>query len=535
MPTDSSMSKTGGAPTSIRKRVVRTLHRNPLLSLMALFLLGVGVVLYSVYGLAVHLNEQNALRYAAQLSDTLFKAGQVYSKEVIARVKPLGVSVSHRHREIHNAIPVPATFSIMLAKKISQGAGPDALRTNLYSDFLFKGGNNVQSKDAFQKRSLAALGDGRGVYFSFEPYRSRPSLRYANALVMKKQCVSCHNTDPASPKNDWKIGDLRGAREVIIPMGSSLPIIRDGLIEILIVMLVVITLFLWVLSMVINALRDTNASLLRFVPKPFLSYLGKEEITEVRLGDSIERRMTVLFSDIRSFTTISEQLSPEATFAFVNEYLRVVGPVVRAHGGFIDKYIGDAVMALFDDPQAAVQAALEMTEALAAHNAAGAVEPTFVPIRVGIGLNTGVVRLGTIGEAGRMDGTVIGDAVNIAARVEGLTRDFGSAVLVTDATYGELRCPEGNECRFVASVVLRGKSAPVGVHEVLLAYPAESRAEKQASLSAYKAALAALEDGDFDLASERFDRLVHAYPDDWLYAHHAKRCRDAPAWDRLTR
>ncbi len=173
-------------------------------------------------------------------------------------------------------------------------------------------------------------------------------------------------------------------------------------------------------------LKQTNLSIERFVPHAFLAIIGKPSIVEVELGDNKREKMSILFSDIRSFTTLSEGMTPDENFAFINAYLERMGPVIRDHNGFIDKYIGDAIMALFGNADDAVRAGLAMLGALDGFNddrrAAG-----LKPIAFGVGINTGLLMLGTIGEKDRMDGTVISDAVNLAARIESLTKDYGQA------------------------------------------------------------------------------------------------------------
>ncbi len=171
----------------------------------------------------------------------------------------------------------------------------------------------------------------------------------------------------------------------------------------------------------ITDLKETNLSIERFVPRAFLAKIGRPNIRSVALGDNKRQDMTILFADIRNFTALSERMSPDDNFAFINAYLAEMGPVIAQHGGFIDKYIGDAIMALFEKADDGVRAGLAMLAILERFNAkrqaAGA-----EPIVIGIGLNTGSVMMGTIGERHRMDGTVISDAVNLAARLESLTR-----------------------------------------------------------------------------------------------------------------
>ena len=159
----------------------------------------------------------------------------------------------------------------------------------------------------------------------------------------------------------------------------------------------------------------------RFVPQEFLRILNKESITDVQLGDQIQEEMTVLFSDIRDFTLLSEKMTPEENFKFTNSYLSRMEPSIRAYHGFVDKFIGDAIMALFPtNAQDAVQAAVDMLQALFEYNQDRS-KVHYDPIRVGIGINTGALMLGTVGGQSRMDGTVISDAVNLASRIESMT------------------------------------------------------------------------------------------------------------------
>ncbi|MFN4017729.1 MAG: adenylate/guanylate cyclase domain-containing protein [Reyranella sp.] len=212
-------------------------------------------------------------------------------------------------------------------------------------------------------------------------------------------------------------------------------------------------------------LKHTNVSIERFVPQAFLSIVGKPSVADVELGDNKRRTMTVLFSDIRGFTTLSEQMSPDETFAFINAYLERMGPVIRDHHGFIDKYIGDAIMALFANADDALQAGLAMMAALDGFNAERRAAGR-EPIEIGIGINTGSLMLGTIGEKHRMDGTVISDAVNLAARIESLTKDYGAPMLISEFTYRELTNPEDSAIRPVDVVVVKGKTRPVAIYAV---------------------------------------------------------------------
>ena len=229
--------------------------------------------------------------------------------------------------------------------------------------------------------------------------------------------------------------------------------------------------------------RILNAAFARFVPTPFLQILGKKSIPDVLLGDYTEREMTILFADIRGFTTISEKLSPKQTFDFINNYLQGSGPVIRNNGGFIDKYMGDGIMALFEKRDDAIRAALRLQSRNDRLNRMIGVRPPspsgrgaggegglISPINVGIGIHTGHLMLGTIGEPQRMDGTVISDAVNLASRVESLTKQYGVSLLVTKETLAGMQLGTAERPylrRFIDRIAVKGKSEPATVYEVV--------------------------------------------------------------------
>ncbi|MCK5359469.1 MAG: DUF3365 domain-containing protein, partial [Gammaproteobacteria bacterium] len=280
---------------------------------------------------------------------------------------------------------------------------------------------------------------------------------------MKKSCVDCHNTHPDSPKKDWKIGDMRGARVVNIPLDHAGDMARAGWLMTLTVMAGMFIMLIFFIYMIIQALRSsirmlskTNSSYDRFVPHEFLSYLNKQSIIDVELNDNVEKHMTILFSDIRSFTSLSEGMSPQENFQFINDYLGIMGPIIRHNNGFIDKYIGDAIMALFDHTDDAVNASLEMLDALDEYNQKN-ISSLPHELKIGIGIHRGKLRLGTIGEHGRMDGTVISDAVNLASRVEGATKAFGAYCLISESALYDIDAKEKLDLRLIGDVKVKGK------------------------------------------------------------------------------
>ncbi|MCG9875561.1 MAG: response regulator [Leptospiraceae bacterium] len=205
----------------------------------------------------------------------------------------------------------------------------------------------------------------------------------------------------------------------------------------------------------------------RFVPSQFLELLGftETEYSEVTLGHSLEKNLTVLFSDIRGFTSLCELIPTDSIFTLLNEYLSHMAPIIYKHNGFIDSYIGDSIMALFHKPEEAIEASLEMLQALKKYNDKR-IEESGIPLAIGIGINTGNLILGTIGEEKRIQTTVIGDTVNIAARIEGLTKDAGRSLLVSGDTIHQLTNKEKYLFNLVPKTEIRGKLEGIEVYEV---------------------------------------------------------------------
>jgi predicted ATPase/class 3 adenylate cyclase len=261
-------------------------------------------------------------------------------------------------------------------------------------------------------------------------------------------------------------------------------------------------------------LSRLNQAYERFVPRALLRFLDKKSIVDVSLGDHVEREVSVLFSDIRSFTSISERMRPAESFNFINAYLGRMEPLVERHGGFIDKYLGDAIMALFDrraaDP---VLAAADMLRELAELNASRALNGE-EPIEIGIGINTGAAMMGTIGGHRRMDGTVIGDTVNLAERLEKLTKFYRAAVLVSGHTVAALGEKHGIEFRWLGRDSVKGRSEGVELYELLDGLPSAILERRLASREGLTEALRSLYAGDRPGALARLTSVLAADPGD---------------------
>ncbi|NEP40513.1 MAG: PAS domain S-box protein [Okeania sp. SIO2H7] len=259
---------------------------------------------------------------------------------------------------------------------------------------------------------------------------------------------------------------------------------------------------------------DLSVAASRFVPHQFLSFLGYDSLVDVKLGDSIQYEMSILFADIRDFTALSETMTPEDNFKFINGYLSRMEPAIIEYGGFIDKYIGDAIMALFgggaDD---AVKAGISMLNRLSEYNKTRQ-RPERPPLKIGIGINTGDLILGTVGGESRMDGTVISDAVNLASRLEELTKNYGVSLLISHYTFEKLENPNDYAFRFIDRVKVKGKSSVVTVFEIFDADPPELLQGKLMTKAKFEEAMFFFSQGDFQDAAKLFRDCLTQNPQD---------------------
>lgn len=273
-----------------------------------------------------------------------------------------------------------------------------------------------------------------------------------------------------------------------------------------------------------NNLTELNQAFERFVPRQFLQFLDKESIVDVKLGDQVQQEMSVLFSDIRDFTTLSESMTPQDNFNFINAYLSRLEPAITANEGFIDKYIGDAIMALFSgEADNAVKAGIDMLHRLTEYNqhrtASG-----YVPIKIGIGINTGSLILGTVGGKNRMDSTVISDAVNLASRIESLTKKYGVSMLISHETFYSL--PDSNQyaIRLIDRVAVKGKSETVSIFEVFDAEPPETYEGKVATRTVFEEALVLYHLQKLRDAERLFAECLRRNPTDKAAQIYQQRC-----------
>lgn len=283
-------------------------------------------------------------------------------------------------------------------------------------------------------------------------------------------------------------------------------------------------------------LELSHAAAMRFVPFAFLDLLGRRSVSDVHRGDHTHAELQVLFTDIRGFTPLIESLGPERAFPFVNRYLAAMEPCVTDNGGFVNQYLGDAILALYPTPpDDAVQSAVQMCQALEIFNEA---DPEG-PIRVGIGVGSGGLMLGCIGGESALRGGVIGDSVNHAARIEGMTKVYGAVVLIDETVAAGLSSPPRFQLRCLDRVVAKGRSIASEIFEVLDVLPEELLRRRVRLRPAFDGARGEYVAGRFVAALASFQALAEEDPEDAAVALYVKRCRELVAdppddWDGIT-
>ncbi|AFY39648.1 adenylate/guanylate cyclase with integral membrane sensor [[Leptolyngbya] sp. PCC 7376] len=263
----------------------------------------------------------------------------------------------------------------------------------------------------------------------------------------------------------------------------------------------------------------------KFVPRDFLDFLDKESILEVQIGNQVQQEMTIMFADIRSFATLAEKMIPQDTFDFINAYLSRVSPVIREHHGFIDKYIGDAIMALFPKSvDGAAKAAIAMQKRVVLFNQDRR-EAGLVPIRIGIGLHLGNLMLGTIGEPERMETTVIADAVNLAARLESLTKLYGVEILISERTKNQLDEDANYNVRFLDRVKVKGKNEVVLIYELYGDNGEMKNQLKTETKQLFESAIETYHQQNFIDARFIFEEVLAINPGDSVARLYVERCQ----------
>lgn len=252
----------------------------------------------------------------------------------------------------------------------------------------------------------------------------------------------------------------------------------------------------------------------RFVPVSYVDFLAKQDITQIELGDHVSGDMPIMFTDIRSFSALSEKMTAAENFTFINDYLKTISPAIREHNGALVKFVGDGMMSVFPfGVEDALQAAVGQLEAVARFNAERTAEG-LPATGLGIGMHVGPMMLGMVGEENRMQGDAFSDNVNLTSRIEGLNKFFGTNFIMSEETRSRLPHPEQYEMRVLGKVRVKGRVTPIVAYEVMTGDFTASDGLKVETRERFEEALHGWWAGDFERALPLFEEVAAANPDD---------------------
>ena len=454
-------------------QLVNFLFKQIILVLLVLMCVGGAIAWTAIDHLSFELVELQASKNAEWCIKALKEAIQVYSDDVVSRVSH-EVPVTENYLDIEGAIPVPFTYSIVLGERISERRGN--FRFRVYSDYPFpkrKADGTGGIQDQFEQNAIDYLRNNvGGHYYRIEDYKNRLSMRYAMPIVMKASCISCHNTHPESPKTNWRIGDVRGVMELVQPLDGFVKQNEHNIMGLSIKLGGLSILALLGISLVFGRLRqstkeleakvrsrtaqlaDANVNLEErndLIRQVFGRYLSNEIVTillkdaaneKLKLGGE-RRKVTILTSDLRGFTAISERMPPEEVIKILNIYLKYMADVISEYHGTIDEFMGDGILVLFgapvvreDDAIRAVACACAMQLKIGAVNEQ--MKQMGLPtLEMGIGINTGEVVVGNIGSEKRTKYGIVGSQVNLTYRIESYT--IGGQILISETTLQKVK------------------------------------------------------------------------------------------------
>lgn len=252
----------------------------------------------------------------------------------------------------------------------------------------------------------------------------------------------------------------------------------------------------------------------RFVPVEFIKSLGHHTINDVKLGDQVEKIVTVLFSDIRDFTSLSEKMTPHENFRFVQSFSGMMGPIIGKHNGFINQYLGDAIMAIFPGSSMdALNAAIEIQRALQKFNLQREAENLPI-VQIGLGLHTGPLIMGIIGDTDRLDAATISDTVNTASRLESLTKYYKAGIIISDAALQQIDKKDTFHLRYLGRVQLKGKQSAIGIHECYSGSPHHDIEHKTKTLTLFNEGMNHYINKSFREAGASFEKITIINPND---------------------
>ncbi len=403
------------------------------------------------------LSNESLSRQAADLNSMISDIRSYYSRNVVGRVlQNHGTSQpASNYEDIAGGIPIPATLSIELGDVI--GSKADGIKYRFVSDQPFKG-RTSHNLDAFEKRALETLRatgqPGRSVTEITGSIFDR-RIKMAVPVIMGSACVSCHNSHAESPSNDWKVGQVRGIQAITIdqPIAANLFSFKYLLSYFIVAGLLGFAFLIlqWrqakQFASVNSELEEAN-SFLADVSVKISKYLSPQVYKSIFSGErdaviaTERKKLTIFFSDIKDFTATTERLQPEELTSLLNEYFTEMAQIAHEHGATVDKFIGDAILAFFGDPETrgpkqdaldCVKMAIAMQQRLDELSRDWRRRGFEKPLQARMGINTGYCNVGNFGSVDRMDYTIIGAEANVAARLESIAKPGG--VVMSYETY----------------------------------------------------------------------------------------------------
>jgi adenylate cyclase len=433
--------------------------------LRGLLLIALVVILILGLPLAVWLDlrsltEVALRRQASDLNSVISSMRGFYGSNVVGRILAAPgttTQVTHNYQAIPGAIPIPATLSLELGHVISEQQNNITYR--FVSDYPFQNRAPHQLDD-FERKALAMLrADPHQVVTDVTDSILSDRVRLIAPVVMGKACVDCHNSHPESPKRDWKVGDVRGIQEVTITQPIAANILSFKYLLIYLGVLAasglgfIVTQYRQAATIRgMNRELETANEFLASLSMKISRYLSPQIYKSIFSGQkdvtihTERKKLTIFFSDIKDFTATTERLQPEQVTSLLNEYFTEMSNIALKRGGTIDKFVGDAMLIFFGDPEskgeaedakACMRMAAEMQHRVAELNAKWRNEGVEHPFRVRMGINTGFCNVGNFGSADRMDYTIIGAEANLAARLQSVAE--AGHIVVSYETYALVR------------------------------------------------------------------------------------------------
>jgi class 3 adenylate cyclase len=406
-----------------------------------------------------NLAERSLAMQAGDLNSVISSVRSYYATNIVARVlsNPGRTQVVHNYASVPGAIPIPATLSLELGKVIGEKQGNISYR--FVSDYPFAG-RPSHDLDDFERAALASLRrDPTQEITDMSWSRLTGRVRLVAPVIMTETCVSCHNSHPESPKRDWRVGDVRGIQEVIVdqPIVDNLLSFRSLIAYFCTMAVFGFGLVAWQsrqsrLIAGMNKDLKLNNAFLSSVSQKLSRYFSPELYRRIFSGETDvaiqteRKKLTIFFSDIEGFTAAMERLQPEQITGMLNEYFTEMANIASRHGGTFDKFIGDAILIFFGDPEskgaaedarACLRMAFEMRSRIVGLNAKWRSEGIEQPFLVRMGISTGFCNVGNFGSNDRMDYTIVGAEVNLAARLQSIA-DPGQ-IVVSYETYALVR------------------------------------------------------------------------------------------------